>query len=288
MSQQTLDGHHINPEDLKRVLGYVFSDALKTGYLQIHPREYHNLATDTVDKHAKSHHPKTTALICRHSNQIVETYSYSDLSDLSNRFALFLKSLGVGRGDVVASLCNQGFQTAIAQLGAYKIGAIFAPFPPIYRQESIIHALNDCQAKVVITQRSLWDWVGKTPDLFNTNCIVIVSGQCSEHEVPFVSGFATPARDYTAEATSSDEPVILLYNFSIDGKNKGVLKQHQLLQNYLASAHLLYELDLDDTSQTVWTVSEWSWIPGILSTMLTSWYFGHTVEAVSYSTELGW
>lgn len=287
MSEQKLNGIKIKPKDLKRVLGYVFSDDLKMEYFPIHPIEYYNLATDTVDKHAKSDHAKTTALICRHSNQIVETYSYADLYDLTNRFALFLKSLGVRRGDVVASFCNQGLQTAIAQLGAYKMGAIFTPFPQIYPQERIIYALNDCQAKVIITQRSLWDQVGKAPGLLNENCTVIISGQCSKREVPFVSGFVTPARGFTAEITSSDDPVILLYNLSIDGKNKGVLHQHQLLQSYLASAHLLYDLDLGDKSQTIWTVSDWSWIEGILSTMLTGWYFGHTVLAESYSPKLG-
>ena len=283
MSEQKLDGIKIKPNNLNRVLRYVFSDDLKMEYFPIHPIKYYNLATETVDKHAKSDRAKTTALICRDSKKILETYTYADLSDLSNRFALYLKSLGVKRGDVVACLCNQGFQTAISQLGTYKIGAIFAPFSPLEQKNIVIHALNECQAKAFITQRSLWDSCEKAPGIFNKDFTVIMSGKCCKSEVPFARGFAKPARGFEAEITPSDAAVILLYSSNIDKK---VLYSHQLLQSYLTSAHLVYDLDLDDTRQTVWTASEWSQIASILGLMLAGWYFGHTVETVSCYTRI--
>jgi long-chain acyl-CoA synthetase len=53
--------------------------------------------------------------------------SYAELEQLSNAFATALVNLGVQKGDRVALLIPNSPQAIIAQLGAWKAGAIVCP-----------------------------------------------------------------------------------------------------------------------------------------------------------------
>ena len=76
--------------------------------------------------------------------------TYARLAALSNSFAAALLHLGVARGERVATLLPNSPQAVIAQLGAWKAGAIFCPINATYTEWELEHALNECQAETVI------------------------------------------------------------------------------------------------------------------------------------------
>jgi long-chain acyl-CoA synthetase len=77
--------------------------------------------------------------------------SYATLERVSNACAAALAALGVGRGDRVALLLPNCPQFFIAELGAWKIGAIVAPLNPIYADAEIEAALREQDAAIVVT-----------------------------------------------------------------------------------------------------------------------------------------
>jgi long-chain acyl-CoA synthetase len=85
--------------------------------------------------------------------------SYARLAALSDAFASALLSLGVARGERVATLLPNSPQAVIAQLGAWKAGAIFCPINATYTEWELEHALVECQAETVIALNPFYDKV---------------------------------------------------------------------------------------------------------------------------------
>lgn len=279
MSEDRIHGDQVNLKNLRRVLGDDTGYASLVANFHIPPVTSYNMATDTVDRHAGGENADAVALVCEPEDGPVQTYTYAELSRLSDRFAAYLRSRGVGRGDVVACFCGQGLETALAHLGAYKLGAIAAPLSQLYGPDAIAHVLDDCRAAAVVTERQLWDRVAGVRDRLAPDCVIIVSGGCMDGEVSFEAALDIDAADFTVEPTSADDPALLLYTSGSTGMPKGILHRQALLRGYLASVSLFYEMEMNDRGRVLWTVSDWSWVAGIFNVMLTGWYFGQTVVA---------
>jgi long-chain acyl-CoA synthetase len=76
--------------------------------------------------------------------------SYRRLEQLSDAFAAALAALGVGKGDTVALLVPNAPQAVVAQLGAWKAGAVAAPLNPLYTADELEPVLRSTGARVAV------------------------------------------------------------------------------------------------------------------------------------------
>ncbi len=86
---------------------------------------------------------------------------YSELKELTNRFAAALADLGVTKGDTVALYLLNCPQYVIGYLGALKVGAKVTPISPVYTSKEVRHQLEDSDAKTIICEDILYDNVEK-------------------------------------------------------------------------------------------------------------------------------
>jgi long-chain acyl-CoA synthetase len=77
-----------------------------------------------------------------------DTIAFGELNERAERFAALLSSLGIGKGDRVALSLQNDPEFAIAQLGAWKRGAVVVPLNPMFRQKEIAYHLSDSGARV--------------------------------------------------------------------------------------------------------------------------------------------
>jgi long-chain acyl-CoA synthetase len=89
--------------------------------------------------------PNHTALIFKGRRM-----SYAELEQLSNAFGTALVNLGVEKGERVALLIPNSPQAVIAQLGAWKAGAIVCPVNSLYTAAELECALRDVGAETVV------------------------------------------------------------------------------------------------------------------------------------------
>ncbi len=87
--------------------------------------------------------------------------SYSELRDHVDRFAAALFDLGVKKGDKVALYLLNCPQFIIAYFGALKVGATLTPISPVYVSSEVKHQVEDSEAKVIVCQDLLYDYVEK-------------------------------------------------------------------------------------------------------------------------------
>ncbi len=80
-----------------------------------------------------------------------ETISFGQLNEQAGRFAAWLARHGVGKGDRVAIVTQNDPEFAVAQLGAWKRGAIVVPLNPMFKAKELEYHLNDSGARALVS-----------------------------------------------------------------------------------------------------------------------------------------
>jgi long-chain acyl-CoA synthetase len=76
--------------------------------------------------------------------------TYAKLAQLTDAFGVALVAQGVKKGSRVALLLPNSPQAVIAQVGAWKAGAIVSPLNALYTERELEYALNETGAETVI------------------------------------------------------------------------------------------------------------------------------------------
>jgi long-chain acyl-CoA synthetase len=118
------------------------------------PRPLYSLLSDSAKAHPDNP--------CVHYQG--RTFNYSQVDEISSRFAGALVSLGVKKGDRVAIFMPNKPQLVFAYFGALMAGAIVVMCNPVYKERELEHQLRDSGAQVVVASRT----VAKGLDLFNS------------------------------------------------------------------------------------------------------------------------
>ena len=136
--------------------------------------------------------------------------SYRTLERLSDACAAAFAALGIGRGDRVALLLPNCPQFFIAELGAWKIGAIVAPLNPIYTERELEAALREDgaiairDADAVLPPREGPAAANQRPRASSrpTSRTTFRRPEAAVHAVPRAQATATASRSLPATTTS--------------------------------------------------------------------------------------
>lgn len=109
----------------------------------LHPYPDHTLLDYLRD--AAAARPDAPAILFKGT-----TVSHARLDRESDAFAAALAAMGVGKGDRVALLLPNCPQFLIAELGAWKVGAIVAPLNPLYSDREIEEAMARSQPSTLV------------------------------------------------------------------------------------------------------------------------------------------
>jgi len=114
----------------------------RSGAGELHPegKPLYALITDSARTHPHN--------ISMHYNG--RNFTYSELDELSSRFASAITSLGVKHGDRVAILLPNIPQFVFAFFGILKAGAVVVSNNPLYKERELEHQINDSGAEVIV------------------------------------------------------------------------------------------------------------------------------------------
>lgn len=255
------------------------------GYEIVLP-EHTSMAADTVGRWAagdRRHHP---GLVFERDDLSCVQWTFAELDDCAARLAATLRTLGVVKGTRVAIHTGLRPETGIAHLAAYKLGAIAVTLSQLYGPDTLRHVLDHSEASVIITQDAAWaPYRGLS---FPALKHVIVVGSPEGREMTFEQATAAPAHGFAPVMTRGDDPALLMYTSGSTGLPKGMLHGHRILQAYLPSIALFFDLDLEDERAVFWSPADWAWVGGLLDLLLAAWAFGHTVVTSEHRFDAAW
>ncbi len=177
------------------------------------------------------HQPGKAQVLC---------HSYAQLQVQANRLSNALKKLGVQRGDRVAIVLPQRFETAVAYMAILQMGAVAMPLSQLFGPDALAYRLQDSAAVVAVcdptTQVSLQAVASDCPAL-RALLLVDAPGQPLVQALAGAGVAATPIHDYklalakagsayTAIQTKADEAAVLIYTSGTTGPPKGALIPH--------------------------------------------------------------
>jgi hypothetical protein len=112
-------------------------------------RDRMNLAHECIDRHRD----KGTAVSIKFADGHREQYDYAVLTDLSGRFANWLTTMGIVKGDRVAIVLDPGKAFYVSLFATIKRGAIAVPLFTLFGPEGLALRINDCRPRLILTQQ---------------------------------------------------------------------------------------------------------------------------------------
>lgn len=101
--------------------------------------------------------------------------SFKELDDLSEKFAVLLKSCGVVQGERVAIFLQNCPQFLIAFYGVLKAGAVYVPVNPMFKEAELEHELKVSEAKVILSLDTFHEMVESVRGRSNITTVLTTS-----------------------------------------------------------------------------------------------------------------
>lgn len=116
---------------------------------KINVPEDFNFGYDVVDAWAEAE-PEKKALVWCDEDDNEKVFTFTDVKELSNRTANFLKSLGVHKGSVVMMILRRRWEYWVCATALHKIGAILIPATLQLTKKDIVYRGNAAKAEAII------------------------------------------------------------------------------------------------------------------------------------------
>jgi acetyl-CoA synthetase len=194
------------------------------------------------------------------------TLTFAELRDNAAKFAHYLQSHGIGRGDVVAGLLPRIPDLFTVILGAWRVGAIYQPLFTAFGPaaiESRVTAAGGSKAKLIVTDVANRPKLKDVPDC--PDILTVGDG--------FAEAIASQPTDFAPVMLKGSEPFVVLFTSGTTGKPKGV--RYPLALLLPVASYMLDAIDLrpDDN---YWNVADPGWAYGMLYAVIGPLMLGHT------------
>ena len=257
-----------------------------------------NIAQACCGRWAQAADAERRIAIRAHAPGAATTLSFAQLQREANAMSNLLASLGVRRGDRVAIVMPQRFETAIAYMAVFQMGAVAMPLSMLFGPEALEYRLQDSEAAVAICdETSIGNIVqvrAQCPGLRN---VIGVGSAAAQADLGWEAQRAELGEAFTPVATRADEGAVLIYTSGTTGPPKGALIPHQALIGNLPGfvcSQNWFGFDSQEQGlqpglrATFWSPADWAWTGGLMDALLPSLYFGRPIVACNqrFSPEL--
>ncbi len=166
-------------------------------------------------------------------------HSYAELQHQANRLSNALAQLRVGKGDRVAIVLPQRFETAVAYMAVFQLGAVAMPLSTLFGPEALEFRLNDSAASVLICDDaaivSIQNIRGGCEALRHVIGVGSSAsgdaggGAAGMADLDYTALLAQHPPEYEPVRTRADDPAVLIYTSGTTGNPKGALLPHRAL-----------------------------------------------------------
>jgi acetyl-CoA synthetase len=257
--------------------------------------------------------PRAVAIRAQADSGQLSTLSYRGLQRQANRLSQALRRLGVQRGDRVAIVMPQRFETAIAHMAVYQLGAVAMPLAMLFGPDALAYRLQDSGAALAIADDSaIANLLIARADCPALRTVIAVGAAAGQGDLDWDGALAAERDSFTPVSTLADDPAVLIYTSGTTGPAKGALIPHRALignlSGFVCSQNgfpdllgtqplapgdgLLPPVDglqllaggpqpaaRRPTRSVFWSPADWAWTGGLMDALLPTLYFGREIVA---------
>ncbi len=221
--------------------------------------------------------PDAIALVCEHEQGDLAQFSYADLHSGALRLAAALAAFGVVRGDRVAIVMPQRFETAVAHMAVSALGAVAMPLSMLFGPEALQYRLRDSGAVLAIVDESAIDnLLAVRADCGDLQNVVAVGAAAGRGDVDWQACLLGHHAPIQPVSTLADDPAVLIYTSGTTGAAKGALIPQRALIGNL-SGFVASQNWFPHGAGVFWSPADWAWTGGLMDALLPTLYFGRTI-----------
>lgn len=220
-----------------------------------------NIAHEALDRHVIAGHGGQVALRWLGKAGDRRDLTYSDMADLSARFANVLASHGLEKGDSLFALMGRVPELYGCALGTLKAGLVFSPLFSAFGPEPIQTRMEIGAAKVLVTTASIYKrkiahWRHELPSL----ALVLIEGEDAPNGcVALGPALRDASPKFETVRTDPEDPALIHFTSGTTGKPKGAVHVHNAVLYHAFSGRKALGL----TADTIyWCTADPGWVTG--------------------------
>jgi acetyl-CoA synthetase len=230
--------------------------------------------------------PRAIAIRYEREDGSRRDFSYAELDAAADRLAAALGALHVERGDRVAIVMPQRFETAVAYMAVFQLGAVAVPLSMLFGPEALAFRLQDSGTVMALADESSMDHLLAVRAQCPALRLLLGVGEAAERgDLEYELQLALQSPRFRAPATLCDEAACLIYTSGTTGPPKGVLLPHRALignlSGFVCSQNWFGFAGSDGVNSNAifWSPADWAWTGGLMDALLPSLYFGRPIVA---------
>ncbi len=192
-----------------------------------------------------------------------QTFTNTQIYELSCRLSGGLRSLEIGRGDHVAVFLPNCPEVIFAYQAIWRVGAVAIPIMSRYGVEEVRYILKYSDAKAVITNQDHLDLITKAKTgIESIKKEIVLGGKEQGSRMDFHELISQNSIEERIEEMEKDDTALIIYTSGTTGKPKGVMLTHNNLRSEALGA---------------WEAWEWGKGPVTLNCLPLAHSFGITI-----------
>ena len=247
-----------------------------------------NIAHEAIDRHTGLHASRVALRWISRTGERRD-YTYDDLRGATSRFANVLGRLGVGKGDVVATLAGRIPGLYVAALGALKNGSVYTPLFSAFGPDPIVSRMTIARTRVLVTtdvlyRRKVEPVRAQMPALEHVLLIRESGAPLPQATHDFNEIVSAASADFTIPPTDPQDLALLHFTSGTTGKPKGAMHVHEAVVAHYATARLALDFHPEDR---FWCTADPGWVTGTSYGMIAPLTHGLTmiVDEADYDAE---
>ena len=223
-----------------------------------------NIAHEAVDRHTAGLHGNRLALRWISRTGERRDFTYDDLRGATSRMANVLMTLGVKKGDVVATLAGRIPGLYIAALGALKLGSVYTPLFSAFGPDPIVSRLTIARARVLVTTDTLYrkkvaPLRGRLPALEHVLLVRETSAPLPTGTRDFNELLDAASDAFTIPPTDPQDLALLHFTSGTTGTPKGAMHVHEAVVAHHETARQALDFHAGDR---FWCTADPGWVTG--------------------------
>lgn len=230
-----------------------------------------NVCHEICDKWAAD--PKKVALYYEKDGGGDGVLTFAELKEQSARFANYLTSQGIGKGDRVAGLLPRTPELLIVITGALRAGAVYQPLFTAFGSGAIEYRLERAGTKLVVTDPANYP---KLTEVKGCSPVLCIDADKAGAGIPdFRTALAEQKPDFEPVMIKGTDPFLQMFTSGTVGKSKGVAVPARALMAFYV--YMKYAIDLRD-DDTFWNVADPGWAYGLYYAVVGPLLMGHATH----------
>jgi acetyl-CoA synthetase len=223
-----------------------------------------NIAHEAIDRHAAGALAGRVAIRWLSRSGTRVDLTYEDLRRETSRFANALRRVGVGKGDVVATLLGRTPELYLTALGTLKNGSVYTPLFSAFGPDPIVARLTKARARALVTtaalfQRKVLPIRAQLPDLEHVLLVRDVAGPLPPGTRDLRAMLGDVADTFEIPPTDPKDLALMHFTSGTTGTPKGALHVHEAIVSHYSTARYALDFHADDV---FWCTADPGWVTG--------------------------